>query len=264
MAKNKIQHSHKKDLPNYDIEKLLNDLFLKAKQTDEFEFCSTLLRIRGMEGPGWDPLQESLALINQTLGLIQAPLDEKLRLRLTLFLYCHVTEMFDLYHITGNMIRVCAGERYTLDCFSGQLHTSGQSAVYPVSKVLRIKEWAAAQSLNDLGELFCDLLVKEVRNAFFHSDYIIHDKYFHIRRGEGVKIGNLIDPRVELSWLLPRLELGINTALTLINLVMSSIQSYTANKVVMGRIQAGAAVPVELTVQPGYGLTGFRSPPASS
>jgi hypothetical protein len=81
----RIHYSHKKTIPEYDIEGLLRALFEKAKATDEFEFCSTLLRIRGMEGPGWDPLHESFALINQTLALVQAPLDQTLRLRMSLF-----------------------------------------------------------------------------------------------------------------------------------------------------------------------------------
>jgi hypothetical protein len=256
-----MQFSHKPALAQYDVEALLRALFEKAKAKDEFEFCCTLLRLRGLEGPGWDPQKESFTLINQTLALIQAPLEQSIRLRLMLFLYCHVTEMYDLYHIVGNLLRVCAGERYCLDCFLGIHHPSGKNAVYPASKVERIKQWAIDQGLPDLGEMFCDLLVKEVRNAFFHSDYIIHDKYFHIRRGDGVKIGNVIDPRVELSWLTPRIELGINVALMLIQLVMEAVQSYTANKIVMGRFQGDRAIPIELTAQPGFGLIGFRSPP---
>jgi len=49
----------------------LNDLFLRAKEVDEFEFICTLIRVRGLEGPGWDPLVESNQLINQVLSLVQ-------------------------------------------------------------------------------------------------------------------------------------------------------------------------------------------------
>lgn len=255
----KVQYSHKTQLPSYDIDGLLRALFERAKAKDEFEFCSTLLRLRGIEGIGWDPLQESLALIDQTLGLIQAPLDQALRMRLMLFLYCHVTEMHDFYHIVGNMLRVCQGERYNLDCFAGINHPSKKNAVYPTSKAQRIKEWATQLEQPLIGEMICDMLVKEVRNAFFHSDYILHEKYFNIKRGEAVRIGNMLDQRIDLTWLTPRLELGINTVLMLIQLVVESVRSYKESKKVLGRIQAGSPVPVELIVQEGYGLVGFKS-----
>jgi hypothetical protein len=47
-----------------------------------------------------------------------------------------------------------------------------------------------------------------------------------------------------------------------LNHVFDVIQGYTEDKIVMGRIQGDdTRVPVELTVQPGYGLVGFVSPP---
>jgi hypothetical protein len=261
-----VRYSHKQRLPKYDVHELLTKLFAKAKETDEFEYCSTLLRLRGMEAAGWDPLKESLALMQQVALMYQAPLDLKLKLRLSLFLYCHATEMHDLYHIVGNMLRVCSGERYSLNCFTGVNHPSGNDASYPPAKAARIKEWADAQGMNELGEMFSDMVVKEVRNAFFHSDYTLHDSHFHIARGAGVVIENMIDQRVPMTWLAPRLELGINTALALVDLVIDSIQSYTEDKIVMGRIlgAGNAPVEVELTVQEGFGLVGFASPPKGS
>jgi hypothetical protein len=258
-----VRYSHKQGLPKYDIHGLLTELFAKAKGKDEFEYCSTLLRLRGMEAAGWDPLKESLALMQQVALMHQAPLDPGLKLRLSLFLYCHATEMHDLYHIVGNMLRVCSGERYSLNCFAGVNHPSGHDANYPPSKAARIKEWADTQGMNELGGMFSDMVVKEVRNAFFHSDYTLHEGHFHIARGDGVMVGNVIDQRVPMKWLAPRLELGINTALALVNLVIESIQSYTEDKIVMGRVlgDGNAPVAVELTVQEGYGLVGFASPP---
>jgi hypothetical protein len=257
-----VRYSHKQALPKYDIDGLLTALFAKAKQTDEFEYCSTLLRLRGMEAAGWDPLKESLALMQQVIRVVQAPIDPVLRERLWLFLYCHATEMNDLYHIVGNMLRICAGLRYSMDCFAGVNHPSGNPANYPSSKAARIREWADAQGMNELGEMFTDLVVKEVRNAFFHSDYTLHDGNFHIAHGDGVLVGNTIDRRVPLAWLGPRLELGINTAMALVGHVFDAIQGYTENTIVTGRIQGDdTRVPIELTVQPGYGLVGFVSPP---
>ncbi len=106
-------------------------------------------------------------LIEQTLALTHAPLEDSLRMRLLLFLYCHITEMHDLYNIVGNLLRVSQGERYTISPFVGTLHSSGNNASYPSSKVERINEWSQLVGISQLGEMFCDMIVKEVRNAFF-------------------------------------------------------------------------------------------------
>ncbi len=98
---------------------------------------------------------------------------------------------------------------------------------------------------------------------FFHSDYILSPQSFNIKRDAGVRIENMIDPKVQLSWLMPRVELGINVGLALVSLVFEYIRSYQQNKIVKGRIQGenNPPVEVELTTNPQYGLTGFRSPP---
>jgi hypothetical protein len=54
-----VRYPHKQGLPKYDVDGLLTKLFTKAKEKDEFEYCSTLLRLRGMEAAGWDPLKEA-------------------------------------------------------------------------------------------------------------------------------------------------------------------------------------------------------------
>ena len=40
----------------------LNSLFNKARETNEYEYICTLLRIRGEEDAGWDPLTETFLL----------------------------------------------------------------------------------------------------------------------------------------------------------------------------------------------------------
>lgn len=257
------QFSHKPDLPSYDVEKELKDLFEQALARDEFEFCSSILRIRGMEDPGWDPLLESQILANQMLSLIQAPLDSTLRLRLILFVYSHLTEVADLYRIVGNLLRVCKGERHSIIPFSGKNHRGGKDAQGPQDMVERIKEWASEVGRPMVGEIFCDMLVSEVRNAFFHSDYVLFKEQFNIRHGRGVKIGKLIDPRVNLEWLVPRMELGIDLFLSLCRLIGEYTKRYRKNKVVKGRIHGDSSPPVdvELLTHPDHGLIGFQSPP---
>ena len=105
------------------------------------------------------------------------------------------------------------------------------------------------------------MLVKEVRNAFFHSDYIITQESFNIRNGSGPNIENLCSPKVEWKWLMPRVELGINIILSLLQKTIFHIKSYQKNKIVKARVQGAIPVDTELITQPGIGLTGFCTPP---
>jgi hypothetical protein len=204
--------------------------------------------------------------MDQVWREINAPIDPSFRLRLLLFAYCHATEMHDLYHIVGNMLRICGGKRYSLDCFIAANHPSGRRAKYPSHKASWIKEWADAEGMNELGDMFGELVVNQLRNAFFHSDYTLYQGNFRIVRGDGVPIGNTIEKELPPSWLIPRLELGINAAFTLLQLVTKALQSYTKNKIVMGRAHGDdqPPVPVELTVQEGYGLVEFVEPPSGT
>jgi hypothetical protein len=241
----------------------LAPLFEKAKTVDEFEYCSTLLRIRGAHDSGWDPLEESSELAHQVLGLAQVPIDGRLRTRLLIFLYCHLTEMDDLYAVVANLLRVCRGERYSMLPFDAALHPSKKTAKRPQEKTDRIAEWAAAEGFPEIAWLFETLLMREVRNAFDHSDYVLTNSTFNIIRGEPVRIGGLLERRVEMSWLGPRLQLGINTGTAVMRGVIDRLRSYTENRVINGRLGPGGTVlRVELLTDPAGGLVGFRSPPA--
>lgn len=250
---------------NNDTEKhnpapILEPIFLKACNKDEFEFACSLMRIRGSEVAGWDPLLESNELINQLLSFIHAPIDDKMRIRLLLFLYCHVTEIDDLYNVIGNLMRVCLGERCSPSPFIGEFHSSGKPAHSPNSKVKRLSEWSVEVDAPDIGNMLTYMLVRQVRNAFFHSDYIIHDNQFNIKYGEGVLIDNVITKAISLDWLIPRLEMGINFSLATIGLIHKYMHSYKEEKVVPARILDNDGVEdMLLTIKPSFGLTGFRS-----
>ena len=241
---------------------LVAELFRKAKDIDEFEYCSTLLRIRGMEDAGWDPMHESWELTQQLMALQNAPLEQGVKLRLALFLYCHLTEMSDVYGIPANMLHVLAGRRYSMSPFLHGLNQGERQPSSPSGKARRIRALALEHDMKELGEVFETMLVKEVRNAFYHSDYILTNDSLNIRYGEGVVIDGMRSNRVPYTWLLPRVHLGINTALAVLNQTLDEIQSYKEDKLVQGRFAPdGGWLPIQLTTHPEYGLVGFKSPP---
>lgn len=59
-----------------DLARIIDGLFSRAREVDEFEYASTLLRVRGMEDYGWDPLVETDALFENIVSLLHAPLND--------------------------------------------------------------------------------------------------------------------------------------------------------------------------------------------
>ena len=129
-------------------------------------------------------------------------------------------------------------------------------------RVDQLIELAKEKGVDEVARLFEEIYVPPVRNAFFHSDYILNPDSFNIRRGEGLNIDNVISPKIPLEWLVPRLELGINTAVAVMDLLLQAIKSYNGDKIVKGRIgHDNSWMDIQHTTDPEHGLIGFRSPP---
>ena len=251
-------------LPSESPKEILRPLFIKAQCTDEFEFCCTLLRIRGIEDAHWDPLSESYQLAQQLISLIDAPLDKSLSIRLMLFLYCHLTEMDDLYNIVANLLLVTEGERYSMIPFRSLPNASAKlSPGYCGNpRIDQFKVLADRANFHEVGRVFETMFVRPVRNAFYHSDYILSPESFNIRKGEGVDVGNIVQSKVEYDWLIPRLELGVNTAFAVMELLLEFSRSYRKDRIIQGRFAGdGSWMDIQLTTDADHGLTGFRTPP---
>jgi hypothetical protein len=242
----------------YDITKL-ELLFNEAKNSDEFEFCCALLRIQGMADVGWDAFEESYVLINQAMSLINAPMEGAFKMRMLLLLYCHITEMNDFYNITANLLWIKQGQRYRIDPFYFELFEDRKTVYSPERKCVRIGE--LSEKSNDLyfKDLYSDMVCKQVRNAFFHSNYTLHKDEFRIIKGEGVSIDNTITSVVPWSWLMDRIELTVNFAMHIFTLINNHRISYEDNKIVEGRILGGDAKAEIILLADKNGLYGFKS-----
>jgi len=238
-----------------DVLDNINKLFQEAKAADEFEFCCTILRVRGLAGSGCDPLQESIFLIDQLIGLINTSIQDSLKTRLTLMLYCHVTEMNDLYNIIGNLIRVAFhNDRYSIQLFP--------RSRYPREKIAEIKKWASGTSFELLSSELESMLVSQVRNAFFHSDYALTPKSINLLNGQFVEINGVGQQSVPLEWLQPKVNAAINITRHVIDKTVESIRSYKESKILKGRFGPNDSwIDLQLMVDSDWGLTGFKSHP---
>jgi hypothetical protein len=245
-----------KSYPAEVIHNLLDRLLDAALAADEFEYCCALLRPRGIEPAGWDSLAESNVLVQQILSVASAPIQDDLRVRLSLFLYCHTTEMDSLYDVPMNLLRIVEGHRW-----SGSPFHRGSKAEpkYPSEKVGLISAVATSVGHTELGDFYEWMLVRQVRNAFFHSDYSLLEGDFVIYRGEPVKIGNEINRVVPLDWLVARLEAGINLGLALIDRLTSRRETYKAPKTIKSPRAQGAGFGEVTLLVDQRGLIGFET-----
>lgn len=177
-----------------DAERIFDEVFERAREADEFEYACALLRVRGMEGPGCDRLEETASLFNDIGSLLEAPLNDYARVRLGLLLYSHLTEVDAIYEILVNMVEITAGERYSMDPF-GDLYRPADRLRYeqrPPSAqrvVERLREKATARAFDEIVALLDSFFNDAVRNAFFHSDYVLYGDEFRSREATFVGAG---------------------------------------------------------------------------
>lgn len=238
----------------------ISSLFIEAKHEDEFEFCCTILRIRGMEDPGWDSFIEGYNNLIKMIESISKEKDFKRKMGLLLQTYCQSTEIDDIYNILLNLIRVRSGKRHSINPFDNSLYSTRINTGYPAGKIKRIVEQSDSLYNSELSEALGFSYIREVRNAFIHSDYTIYEGNFRIISGKGVNINQVITPEIPLDWLVPRINLAINFALSIYNNVIDHIQLYKKDKVVRGRMGYNESyVDIQLIANQN-GLRGFKMP----
>lgn len=248
-----------------ELESIFDDLFNRAKQADEFEYVSTLMRIRGIESAGWDTLEETSALFDDLTGLMDAPLGEATKIRLALLLYSHLTEVDALYLILINMVQVIGGRRYSFDPFSHLYRPRGRARISQIppsgkSKMAFVVETAEAAGETGLVQIMKSFFNDGVRNAFFHSDYIIYQDEFRSRDGHFLQPdGVTTSSAMKLAQLESVINNGILFYQAFMNVFVRHLRSYTENVETTGRIHGNDdRIPLTILADE-HGLRGFRS-----
>jgi hypothetical protein len=242
-----------------EIRRCLNSLFKRAKDRDEFEYACALLRIRGAESAGWDPLRETGALASDLLGLAQAPIHPHTRVRLGLLLYCHLTEVDAIYEVLENMLRAIDDQR----CSAWPFRHLRRGPIPPSATrvVSALTEHARRSRARKLAEILEWEFNADIRNAFFHSDYILYRDELRSREAMFMQPDGTRSPSMNFE----QLEELFNRGLLFYQMFMETfaghIRSYEADRQIEGRFGAGGqSVPVTLLADSSRGLYGFRSP----
>jgi hypothetical protein len=131
---------------------------------------------------------------------------------------------------------------------------------YPTQKIDEIKTWANDTDFVEIPQHLEEMLVRQLRNAFFHSDYVLTANAVNLRNGQFVEIDGIKQKSIPLTWLHPKVNLAINIVRHVIKKTIQSIRAYKEPKIIKGRFGPNDSwMDLELTVNPEWGLTGFRS-----
>ena len=179
-----------------EFAEILNPLFW----ADDFnradrvlEFVCTLVRAAGLEDTGWDSYQESLTLLEDLKRLWSLDLSKETfpdpdntRMRLYLISYCHVTEMNFPYGLMANLLRLRLGKKYAIEPF-GHLYQKANKKPKvpsfmhnrrppsPEAKIKEIEKLSQEAGLPRVGVALRSVYDSVIRNAVYHSDYVLHD-----------------------------------------------------------------------------------------
>lgn len=166
-----------------DIERLMLD----ARSADELSFLFAVLGINsGAEDAGWQPIAETQALFYDLVGLLNAPLHDEARARIGLLLYCHITEASYIYHVIYNLLLTV--EKQPPKLFSFLDKYRGSVPPSATTKVNEIREKCVANGYVELDAVLDDLIRPDIRNAFYHSDYILFDGKMRLKhKGSEIK-----------------------------------------------------------------------------
>jgi hypothetical protein len=198
---------------------LLNDLFdptLHMESHRLFEFVCSLVRAGGIELGGFDPWYESKAIIDDmgNLSALDLPEDRfpdrnKTRIRLALLAYCTLTEMDLPYLVVANLLRLRMGSKYHIDPFHDLAQTrlpkKGRAfgkivPPTPNQKIKRIKELAQRANLEIVASALEEIHDPVLRNAIYHSDFILNDDSLIIRKDSRLsKREGVHTPRIPLD-----------------------------------------------------------------
>lgn len=217
------------------IEKAIHDLFLAAREKDEFEFISTLINYRGMgHKMGNSNLYEWFNAVEYYQTLFNDADTQEKKTRIGLLIYSAFFESSDLHNILGSLARIQQGFRSSSYLFFKHERTGKWLGIK--EKIGMVEELLLDSGNNEIQQFFEKNFVKELRNSFIHSSYSIMENEFLVVDGDAIKVEGVGRYYVNVDeFILPK----INEILIFFAAFKTEFQnhfaSYKENKLVKGR-----------------------------
>lgn len=225
--------------------------FVKAREKCECEFVFCLLRVKGLQDPGWEPYETTKRAIPVLLETHKQMGDTEAARHLQLWLYGHIVEASEPYEILYNLISVSLGHRYSFSCFPDRPNGRPQS---PGEKIKEIEKIAHEANMSEVSVPLREIWNRELRNAVFHSDYSFHGPEIRVLKG----FHNLIYSHEEIMTLVNR-ALAYYKALSILDKMHR--EGYVEPKTVQIHpdFSSDTSKKAIIIVREGYGATGIKS-----
>ena len=151
---------------------IFDEVFNAAKRMNELEFLFCLFRVKGVENAGWDPYQTTLESMPALLDGANTIQNDTAARHLQLWIYGYIVGASEPYEMLANLLEVARGRHYAWNSnFPANKSGAPQS---PGKKIRGIEELGIAAKLPNAAIPLKEVWHRELRNAVFHSDYIIY------------------------------------------------------------------------------------------
>jgi hypothetical protein len=238
------------------------ELFDAARQVEEVQFAAALNpEFRGMQDAGWSTATEAMQALDEYMELINELPLVRIKTRVALSLYSHLSEASGLYEVPKNMLRIASGDDYNLWPFQHlvERHRASGAIIAPnANKVMKdLLGHAGELKLEKLQKAILEAFDPELRNGYAHADYVIWTDGIRLRHRNGGQ------PRiVGFAEFTERL----NKALTFFEILRENVDGavlgYSKPKRVIGRMSKnGAQLPTIISYDEKKGTFSITSGP---
>ncbi len=158
----------------------LDRAFTKAKEKSEFEFLLTLFRVRGSKNTGiGDAYETTLRAVPRIYEIHNRTEDFEAARHLQLWLYGHIIEASEPYEILANLVGISLGERFRSYFYPYKVGKTKPDS--PGTKIKHIEKSAKRAGISEVVMPLKEIYDRNLRNAIFHSDYVLHGGEVHIQ-----------------------------------------------------------------------------------
>lgn len=148
--------------------------FLRAKETSEFQFILSLLRVRGIENIGEDAYENTVNTFHYISKLLKTQKDDDSKLNIFLWIYGHIVEASEPYEIITNLLNIAKGNEFSTCNFPRIKRGKFDYEQYPHDKIAHIESLASGTEFEGIVKILKEVYDRELRNSIFHSNYAVN------------------------------------------------------------------------------------------
>jgi hypothetical protein len=238
----------------------MSALFAMARTREEVQFAWALNpEMRGMQDAGWNTAEESWVALDEYVNLIRRLPNDRMRVRVCLSLYSHLSEASGFYEVPKNMLRIASGQNYHLWPFSGLVRKHAETGAIIVPNANKVMKDLVGHAEELDQRVFKEVLLEafdpDIRNGYAHADYVIWNDGIRLAKRNGGR-----PSIVPLDEFISKLNKAICFFQVLRDQIVAAKRSYSVPKRIVGRSNnEGAALPTIISYDENSGRFSIKS-----